>query len=48
MHLLQIFYLLTWPALIYISYRMILIALKKYEQVPEPEEKEGPDIVVID
>jgi hypothetical protein len=27
----QILWLLTWPALIFISYRMVLWALKKFE-----------------
>ncbi|MDP2423738.1 MAG: hypothetical protein U1C46_11875 [Bacteroidales bacterium] len=35
-HLGQILWLLSWPALIYISYRVVLVVLRKYEKKYPP------------
>jgi hypothetical protein len=32
MHLTSIIWYLTWPALIYVSYRIILCSVKKFEK----------------
>lgn len=32
MHTIQILWLLTWPVSIYITYRVVLFVLKKYER----------------
>lgn len=37
-HLAQILWLLSWPVLIYVSYRLVLLALKLYEK-KYPSEK---------
>lgn len=36
-HLTQILWLLSWPVLVYVSYRLVLIALKLYEKKFPPE-----------
>jgi hypothetical protein len=32
MHTVEILWLISWPVLIYISYRLVLVALKKFEK----------------
>ncbi len=32
MHIIQIVSFLSWPVLIYVSYRLVLFALKKFEE----------------
>jgi len=39
MHLISIIWLITWPVLIYISYRIIAATLKKYDTLFREEEK---------
>lgn len=36
----EILWLLSWPVLIFISYRLVLIALKKFEKNMEQAESE--------
>jgi hypothetical protein len=36
MHIIQIISFFSWPVLIYVSYKLIWIALKKFEETPEP------------
>ena len=48
MYIKSILFFLTWPALITISYWLIIWALKIYESTPEKEEKEEPEIFIAD
>lgn len=35
MHIIQIVSFFSWPVFIYVSYRLVLFALKKFEEVAE-------------
>ena len=35
----EIIQLISWPVLIYISYRLSLWAVKKFEEISEPEKQ---------
>lgn len=39
MYLKEILWLISWPVLIYISYRLVLVALKKFEKKEARSEK---------
>ena len=39
MYTTEIIWLIIWPVLIFISYRLVLIALKKFEKKAAQEEK---------
>jgi len=41
MYTTEIIWLIAWPVLIYISYRLVLIALKKFEKKAAKAEKQA-------
>ena len=39
MYITEIMWLIIWPVLIFISYRLVLVAIKKFEKQAAKEEK---------
>ena len=48
MYLFSILHFLSWPVLIWISYRLILFALKRYEKIPQRVENDEPELFIVD